>query len=82
MLEIAAAWPEHQYSLNILLEAAFEVFPDRDYCVLCLPSDEATFPIIMQVFTRVPHRSSSNFDQTLYVAHRSAVLGKTIAGRE
>ncbi|CAH2258762.1 jg12534, partial [Pararge aegeria aegeria] len=29
-----------------MLEAAYELFPDRDYCIMCLPSSHTCFPLL------------------------------------
>lgn len=29
-----------------MLETAFEMFPDRDYCIMCLPSNHPPFPLL------------------------------------
>lgn len=31
-----------------MLEAAFETFPDCDYCIISLPSDNREFPLLYQ----------------------------------
>lgn len=75
-LEIAAAQlPQHEAALVNLLEAAFECFPNRDYCVLALPSTTAIFPLL-EHFVRVPPRPVSTDVQELYVMHRSALTGE------
>ncbi|CAH1118654.1 unnamed protein product [Phaedon cochleariae] len=72
-LEIAASLPEHEYGLIKLFEACFECFPDRDYCVLSVPS---TTPInkLTKYFCRVVPRSSGCFPYELYVMHKNTVL--------
>lgn len=73
-LELAAAHPYHEVeSLNLLLEAAFECFPCRDYCVLSIPSTCPPFPLLNN-FTRVTPRPVSPYPQELYVVHRNVVL--------
>lgn len=78
-LELAAAHPEHEIeSLSLLLEAAFECFPDRDYCVLTLPSTCPPFPML-QHFVRVIPRPISTYPHELYVLHRNAILSNISA---
>nr|CAI5824828.1 unnamed protein product [Callosobruchus analis] len=81
-LEIAAAYPDHEVGLMQLFEAAFETFPDREYCIMAVPS---TTPInrLTKFFTRIAPRSTGVFPYELYTLHKSAVLGsvRVVAGR-
>ncbi|VEN42370.1 unnamed protein product [Callosobruchus maculatus] len=81
-LEIAAAYPDHEVGLMQLFEAAFETFPDREYCIMAVPS---TTPVnrLTKYFTRVVPRSTGVFPYELYTLHKSAVLGsvRVVAGR-
>ncbi|CAH1987496.1 unnamed protein product [Acanthoscelides obtectus] len=80
-LEITAAYPDHEVGLMQLFEAAFETFPDREYCIMAVPS---TTPInrLTKFFTRVVPRSTGVFPYELYALHKSAVLGhvRVVAG--
>ncbi|XP_046817609.1 cilia- and flagella-associated protein 61-like [Vespa crabro] len=57
------------------LEAAFECFPDLDYCVLLLPSAYSYFSFLEQ-FMRVPLRYNKDFPMSLYVAHKAMLFGE------
>ncbi|XP_015597172.2 cilia- and flagella-associated protein 61 isoform X1 [Cephus cinctus] len=56
------------------LGAAFECFPDRDFCVMLIPSTYHLFTFL-QHFVRVPLRFNKDFPMVLYLAHRSTFLG-------
>nr|XP_049700690.1 cilia- and flagella-associated protein 61 [Helicoverpa armigera] len=58
-----------------LLEAAFELAKDYDYCIIRVPSADKTFPLL-QHFCFVPTKPRVSCKYSLYVAHRSSVLGK------
>uniref|UniRef100_A0A2A4J7R5 Uncharacterized protein n=1 Tax=Heliothis virescens TaxID=7102 RepID=A0A2A4J7R5_HELVI len=58
-----------------LLEAAFELTKDYDYCIIRVPSADKTFPLL-QHFCFVPTKNRVCSKYSLYVAHRSSVLGK------
>lgn len=51
------------------LPHAFLLYPDRDYCVLTLPSVGAE-SVLLRHFSPVPARSGSAFNHVLYVMHR------------
>ncbi|XP_043668706.1 cilia- and flagella-associated protein 61-like [Vespula pensylvanica] len=55
------------------LEAAFECFPDLDYCVLLLPSTYSYFSFL-ELFVRVPLRYNKDFPMSLYVAHKAILF--------
>ncbi|KAK6624035.1 hypothetical protein RUM44_010893 [Polyplax serrata] len=55
------------------LEAAFEVFPDLNYCLFTIPSQAPTFPLL-DSFTRVTPRPLKRFKQELYVCHKSSIM--------
>lgn len=80
-MEIAAARPEHEAALTLLLEAAFELFPKRDYCIMSLPSQSHSFPLASKVFVRAAPKPESDFSQELYIVHHSAIAG-TLLVRE
>ncbi|XP_035438000.2 cilia- and flagella-associated protein 61-like [Spodoptera frugiperda] len=58
-----------------LLEAAFELLKDLDYCIIRVPSADKTFPLL-QHFCFVPAKPKICCEYSLYIAHRSSVLGK------
>ncbi|XP_053977113.1 cilia- and flagella-associated protein 61-like [Hylaeus volcanicus] len=57
------------------IEAAFECFPDLDYCAILLPCSHPFLPFL-EYFVRVPFRCNKDFPMTLYVTHRAALLGE------
>ncbi|CAK9824741.1 Cilia- and flagella-associated protein 61 [Anthophora retusa] len=65
---------KHRWSRNFI-EAAFECFPELDYCVILLPSSHPYLPFL-EHFVRVPLRCNQDYPMTLYVTHRAAHLGK------
>ncbi|XP_030023173.1 cilia- and flagella-associated protein 61-like isoform X2 [Manduca sexta] len=58
-----------------MLQAAFEVMKDYDYCIISIPSADKSFPLL-QHFCFVPSRPHICCDYALYVAHRASVLGR------
>ena len=54
------------------LKTAFEMFPDREYCLLTLPTDVPESHLL-QAFTRVPHKLDYCPPHCLYIANRFAV---------
>lgn len=75
-MEIAAAVPQHEICLPLLLEASFELFPKRDYCVMSIPSQSYSFPLTSKVFVRAAPKPETDFNQELYVLHHSAISGE------
>ncbi|KAG5861828.1 hypothetical protein JTB14_024600 [Gonioctena quinquepunctata] len=73
-LELAATIPEHEYGLIKLFEAAFECFPERDYCVMSLPSTNPVNKII-KYFVRAVPRPTGAFPYELYVMHKKSTMG-------
>ncbi|XP_044753207.1 cilia- and flagella-associated protein 61-like isoform X2 [Coccinella septempunctata] len=71
-LEVLAAHPDYESSKEILLESAFECFPDRSYCLMCLPSIEPPVDFLKE-FVRVTPRSISTFPHELFVRHRNTM---------
>lgn len=70
VIEVAAALPEHEEAaLMALLEAAFDCFPGRDYCVVGIPSTVREFPLL-RYFVRASQRPVCTYQQELYVLHR------------
>ncbi|XP_022827065.1 cilia- and flagella-associated protein 61-like [Spodoptera litura] len=57
-----------------LLEAAFELMKHLDYCIIRVPSADKTFPLL-QHFCFVPTKPKVCCSYSLYIAHRSSVLG-------
>ena len=57
------------------LEAAFECYPDLDYCILTLPPTCTNFPLLTH-FVRVVPRPSRSFSHELYVCHRNSLFSE------
>ncbi|XP_026730417.1 cilia- and flagella-associated protein 61-like [Trichoplusia ni] len=78
LLELFAIHPNYdeRYGYD-MLETAFEMFPDRDYCIMCLPSNHPPFPLLEHFTLVTPFGSSMRYiNETLYVAHVNSVKGK------
>ncbi|XP_041981721.1 cilia- and flagella-associated protein 61-like isoform X1 [Aricia agestis] len=58
-----------------LLQGAFEIMPDLDYCLISLPCETKTFQLLRH-FCFVPTKPDVNSKYALYVAHRSSVFSK------
>ncbi|KAK1125027.1 hypothetical protein K0M31_006364 [Melipona bicolor] len=63
-----------RWSRNFV-EAAFECFPEMDYCAILLPFSHAFLPLL-EHFVRVPLKCNKDYPMTLYVTHRAALLGQ------
>lgn len=55
------------------LPAVFELFPEKDYCILTMPHLVPEFPLL-QSFVRVTPRKYSTLSQELYVFHRWGLI--------
>lgn len=55
-----------------LLVNAFASFPDKDFCLLTLPTT-APEPAFLEFFTFVPPKPNSTFTHSLYLLHRDAI---------
>ncbi|CAF0926188.1 unnamed protein product [Rotaria sp. Silwood1] len=55
------------------LQKAFDMFPDRDYCVITIPQMVPEFPLL-QSFIRIPPRVNLPNIQELYLFHRAGLL--------
>nr|XP_034832777.1 cilia- and flagella-associated protein 61-like [Maniola hyperantus] len=58
-----------------LLEIAFEMMKEYDYCIIRVPCKEKSFHLL-EHFCFVPTRRKINSEYALYVAHRNSVLSK------
>ncbi|CAH4034591.1 unnamed protein product [Pieris brassicae] len=59
-----------------MLEVAFELFPDRDYCIVCLPTNHTCFPLLEHFTLVTPFNYRMRFiNETLYVVHINSVRG-------
>lgn len=56
-----------------LLAAAFDAFPDKDYCLLTLPPDSPEVPLLA-TFTRLLPPPGASLVESLYLCHRFALL--------
>ncbi|KAG6440925.1 hypothetical protein O3G_MSEX001538 [Manduca sexta] len=77
LLELFAMHPDYdeRYGFD-MLEAAYELFPNRDYCVICLPSNQTSFPLLEHFTLVTPYCCRMRFiNETLYVAHVNSVRG-------
>ncbi|KAL4711072.1 hypothetical protein ACJJTC_009443 [Scirpophaga incertulas] len=78
LLEIFAMNEEYdeRYGFD-MLEAAYELFPDRDYCIMCLPSTHPPFPLLEHFTLVTPYVGRTRFiNDSLYVAHINSVRGE------
>ncbi|XP_046383267.1 cilia- and flagella-associated protein 61 [Ischnura elegans] len=57
------------------LHAAFEIFPEHDYCLISLPFNCPTF-LLMKYFERVVPRCCRYFPHELYIMHRNSALSE------
>ena len=62
-----------QAASSALLAAAFDAFPDKDYCLLTLPADSPELPLLA-IFTRLLPPPGSALVEVLYLCHRFALL--------
>ena len=65
--------PQQKAASLALLAAAFDVFPDKDYCLLTLPPDCPEVPLLAQ-FTRLVPPPGASLVEVLYLFHRCALL--------
>ena len=64
---------QQQAASSALLAAAFDAFPDKDYCLLTLPPDSPEVPLLA-TFTRLLAPPGSALVDVLYLCHRFALL--------
>ena len=70
---------EQQATSFALLAAAFDAFPDKDYCLLTLPPDSPEVPLL-EAFTRLLPPPGSALIHVLYLCHRFALLDQLQVG--
>ncbi|XP_049875588.1 cilia- and flagella-associated protein 61-like [Pectinophora gossypiella] len=78
LMELFAMHPDidERYAFD-MLEAAYELFPNRDYCVMCLPSSHTSFPLLEHFSLVTPRGTHMRFiNESLYVAHINSVRGQ------
>lgn len=64
---------EQKQVASTLLAAAFDAFPDKDYCLLTLPPDAPEVPLLA-TFTRLLPPPGACLVDVLYLCHRFALL--------
>uniref|UniRef100_A0A670Y9B6 L-amino-acid oxidase n=1 Tax=Pseudonaja textilis TaxID=8673 RepID=A0A670Y9B6_PSETE len=64
---------QHETRSLDFLHFAFELFPDKDFCIITVPHMVPEFHLI-QSFVRIIPFSNCTLDQELYVFHRSGLL--------
>ena len=64
---------EQRRTALLLLAAAFDAFPDKDYCLLTLPPDAPEVPLLA-TFTRLLPPPGACLTDVLYLCHRFALL--------
>nr|XP_031847355.1 cilia- and flagella-associated protein 61 [Nomia melanderi] len=75
VVEILAMQRLKHGSSRDFLEAAFECFPELDYCAILLPFSHPPLSFL-EHFLRIPVRCDKDFPMALHVTHRAALLGK------
>eukprot|EP00794_Sanderia_malayensis_P017621 gene17621-19375_t len=55
------------------LPKVFEMFPEKDYCIITIPHTVPEFPLL-QTFKRATPKAASTISQELYVFHRNGLL--------
>lgn len=68
-----------QAASSALLAAAFDAFPDKDYCLLTLPPDSPEVALL-GTFTRLLPPPGSALLHVLYLCHRFALLDQLQVG--
>lgn len=68
-----------QAASSALLAAAFDAFPDKDYCLLTLPPDSPEVALL-GTFTRLLPPPGSALVHVLYLCHRFALLDQLQVG--
>ncbi|KAJ8720127.1 hypothetical protein PYW07_012170 [Mythimna separata] len=77
LLQLFAIHPDYdeRYGFD-MLEAAFEMYPDRDYCLVSLPTDQPAFPLLEHFTLVTPFGCNMKFmNESLYVAHVNSIRG-------
>lgn len=77
-MEICISLKKHEYCLYLLFKAAFDCFPNRDYCITSLPTS-SPLCYFMKHFARVIPKPNSVFPHELYALHKNAILGQLSA---
>ncbi|KAM4694219.1 cilia- and flagella-associated protein 61 [Discoglossus pictus] len=64
---------KHETRSMDFLNFVFNLFPDKDFCIITVPHLISEFPLL-QKFVRVVPLSTSTLSQELYIFHRSGLL--------
>ncbi|XP_063299787.1 cilia- and flagella-associated protein 61 [Pelobates fuscus] len=64
---------EHQSRSIDFLNYAFKLFPDKDFCIITVPTLTPEFPLI-QCFVRAVPLSTCTLSQELYIFHRAGLI--------
>ncbi|XP_074540842.1 cilia- and flagella-associated protein 61 [Halichoeres trimaculatus] len=54
------------------LPYVFNLFPDRDFCIITVPTLSPVFPLL-QNFYRMPHPANTHLQDELYIFHRDGL---------
>ncbi|XP_060532710.1 cilia- and flagella-associated protein 61-like isoform X2 [Cylas formicarius] len=74
-IEVAACHADHEFSIYQVLEAVFQCFPNKEYCIMSLPCSANVEPWMFP-FVRVIRRPTSTYPYELYASHKNAILGR------
>lgn len=65
--------PQFDCQVHKLLEPAFELLPDKEYCLMSVPHTARRMSLL-SLFLPVRHRLGHNFSHALYVCHKASLL--------
>lgn len=71
-IEIAASDVMFVDSFRLLLDGAFECYPNDEYCLLSCPP-KTIHPDLRQYFVKATPKPNSNFPHDLFVLHRASL---------
>ncbi|ORX87573.1 hypothetical protein BCR32DRAFT_289228 [Anaeromyces robustus] len=60
---------------NEFLKSAFNLYPDKEYCLISLPTMELSIPLLDNM-TKVEFRENINIRHSLYICHRESSLNQ------
>lgn len=66
--------PVYDSQVVKMLQPAFDLFPDKDYCIMTVPHS-AKKASIMRHLIPAREKLGGNFSHSLYVCHRASLLG-------
>eukprot|EP00062_Callorhinchus_milii_P013205 gi/632961029/ref/XP_007896529.1/ PREDICTED: uncharacterized protein C20orf26 homolog [Callorhinchus milii] len=64
---------EYESRSQDFLPYIFDLYPDRDYCVITVPHVVPEFPLLKE-FVRITPYSNTTLPHELYIAHRNSLL--------